>query len=231
MERDCFEDNTVKKLSSIGLNIACIATALNIVCDLLFFSGSARGSDISDFNFLLPALSVVSPVRIGFGAGIGVLLMSTWFFTFPAIFMLLGNVNRYLKYCTLLTLAFFIAASISYHGSYALLAGAGRIIDTSIPDSTTAIAVMYEASLALVIPMMLSLILFSLLFAVSILSKESKLPRWTACFSLVLFASIPPMLASIIPAPLGGPIAISASTAGIAAYWGVLRVLWEKYSN
>ena len=225
------DDNKINKLSTIGLNIACIATALNIICDLLLYSGSAKGSDISDFSFLLPALASVPPLRSVIATGVGILFISTWFFTMPAIFILLGNVNRILKYGTLITLVFFTGASASYHGSYVLLAGTGRLLNVSIKDSSAAYVAMHEASLALFIPMMLSLILFSFLFALSILSNKSKLPIWTAILSLFFFASIPPMLASLIPAPFGGPIAISASTAGIAVYWGVVRILWGKYGK
>lgn len=214
-----------------GLDIAVAATVANIGCDLLLHSGPSAGSDISETGFMLQALAALPLWRVGLGAGLGIVLISTWLLTVPALYVLLGGTHPRMRYAIVLSLAVFAVSSATFHGSYALLAGAGKLVAAGELDPAAAAAPIDTAMTAVMVPMMVSLLAFSVLLAASILGGRTALPRWTAAAVPLLFASIPPMLAALLPAPWGGTVAIAASTTGLAAFYAFVRWCWQSYGR
>lgn len=214
-----------------GLDIAVAATVANVGCDLLLHSGPSAGADISDTAFLLPALASLPVWRVGLGAGLGLVFISSWLLTAPALFVLLRGVRPWVRDAVMSSLAVFTVSSAAFHGSYAVSAAAGRLVGAEALDPATSAATIETAMMAIIVPMMGSLFVLSALLAGSILGGRTAMPRWTAAASPLLFASLPPMLASLLPAPWGGTVAIAASTAGLAGFLVFLRSCWRRYGR
>lgn len=208
-------------------NLVVVAAVLNLGCDLMLFAGPGAGSVIADPEPLMRALGSGSPLRLYLGAGLGTVLISLWWWLLPALQRLLQPCPRLLPW-VLGAYTLFVGCCAAFHASFGFLGVLGQLGGRGAMDLGAAVPLVQGAMATIQVPMLLSMLVFSLGFALAAVSAATPVPRWGGLLTPLLLCTLLPGLATLLPAPAGAAVAMIASTLGLSLFFLFVRWCWGR---
>ena len=210
------------------IRLSCILAiaggVLNIVSDLLLFSGPVSGETISlEFLGTMPFNRTLAGAVLG-----GALAIPLWSFITIPLYFSLHQAGKWFAIPILLLFGEMVILSSAYHSAYALYNAGFDALANAGPDSIDALSdmtnkfVAFKDSLGTV--WLLSTLACSIWLIIAVLFRQTSLPKWLIIWTPVM--SVPATLpASFLPAPLGGYITPIASTLAITIFFVLITII------
>ncbi|MEM6927012.1 MAG: hypothetical protein AAF602_08800 [Myxococcota bacterium] len=185
---------------------------VNLLCDLALSPGWGPGSAVSGPEAAAVLLAQVPPGRVVFATVVGAIAISTWTLATPALVRLVRPAGGWLAAIVGVVHVWYVGGCVAFHVLFGASGWAAGADAAQVEPMWTAMGGVMGA---------LFLSLFGALAVAAWRARD--VPGWFPLVSPIVGMSALPALAGLVPAPLGLPLALSASTAGAV---GWLLVVW-----
>ncbi|MEN0062788.1 MAG: hypothetical protein AAGA48_11605 [Myxococcota bacterium] len=193
--------------------LAVAGGLVNLVCDVALAPGWGPGSAAPDPSSAAILLGQVPIWRVVGATVVGAIAISSWTLATPALARLVRPAGPSLTFAVSVLHVWFVGGCVTFHVLFGSTVWAADADPSQVEPMWMAMGAVMG---------MLFLSLLGTLGAAVFRSPD--VPRWLPFASPVVGMTVLPGLAGFIPAPVGLPLTLSASTAG-AVVW--LVALWR----
>ncbi len=199
--------NKAKTVLIFG-TVGIIGVLFTIISDLILLGRPDSG--LSFFKLPTECMVGIQGWRITAGTFLGVFMLPFQISGLVPVYLGLRSSGKAVPVAAAIAGGHGLIMGAAFHTTYAYMAGGWKLYHffDGVDSSISGMIGDFEFYWKLIIAVMaVDMILFSILFVLSVLGGRSAYPKWMAVFNPVIIMSVVFLILILIPAPIGGYVA------------------------